>query len=81
MREHHSLEKEKNGYGFGWFLYAPKPDEGKVIGHSGEQTGCSSQIFIYPEKGIVIVVLTNTSGALRDASGFAVQLLNIASGK
>jgi len=61
MREHHSLEKENNGYGFGWFLYGAKPNEGEIIGHSGAQMGCSSQLLIVPEKGIVTVILANTS--------------------
>ncbi|MFD2562996.1 serine hydrolase domain-containing protein [Aquimarina rubra] len=78
MREHHSLEKERNAYGFGWFLYNPKPNEGAIIGHSGGQTGCSSQLYIVPEKGIVTIVLANTSGASKEATIFASQLLKIA---
>lgn len=61
MREHHSLEKERNAYGFGWFLYNPKPNEGAIIGHSGAQMGASSQLFIVPEKKVVVIVLANTS--------------------
>ncbi len=61
MREHHSLEKEQNGYGFGWFLYGTKPNEGSVIGHSGAQMGCSSQLLIIPDKKVVTIVLANTS--------------------
>jgi len=61
MRKHHSLEKEQNAYGFGWFLYNPKPNEGEIIGHSGAQMGCSSQLFIVPKTKSVAVVLTNTS--------------------
>lgn len=61
MREHHSLEKEANGYGFGWFLYNPKPNEGAIIGHSGAQSGSSTQLLIIPELKVVTVVLTNTS--------------------
>lgn len=61
MRQHHSLEKEKNAYGFGWFLYGSKPNEGAIIGHSGAQMGCSSQLFIIPKKKIVTIILANTS--------------------
>jgi serine beta-lactamase-like protein LACTB len=50
MRQHHSLEKENNAYGFGWFLYNKKPNEGGIIGHPGGQTGCTSFLFIVPEK-------------------------------
>lgn len=77
MRKHHSLEKDRNSYGFGWFLYAVKPNVGDVIGHSGGQTGCSSQLLIVPEQGIVTVVLANTSRASR-ITGFAVKLVQTA---
>lgn len=65
MRQHHSLEKENNGYGFGWFLYNPKPNEGGIIGHSGEQTGSSTQLVIVPGLKTVVVILSNTSGAYK----------------
>lgn len=65
MRQHHSLEKEANGYGFGWFLYNPKPNEGAIIGHSGEQTGSATQLVIVPGLKTVVVVLTNTSGTYK----------------
>ena len=77
MREHHSLEKENNGYGFGWFLYKKKPNEGIVFGHSGGQTGCSSQLLIYPKKGVVSITLINTSG-VHEATILAIQLMNFA---
>lgn len=76
MREHHSLEKENNAYGFGWFLYNPKPNEGAIIGHSGAQMGCSSFLFIVPEKEVVVAVLTNTSRI--EVGPAASQLLKIA---
>jgi CubicO group peptidase (beta-lactamase class C family) len=73
MREHHSLEKERNGYGFGWFLYGARPNEGEIIGHSGAQMGASSQLWIVPEKKVVTVVLANTSRV--EVGGFANELL------
>ncbi|MFS4491387.1 serine hydrolase domain-containing protein [Maribacter sp. 2308TA10-17] len=76
MRQHHSLEKERNAYGFGWFLYNPKPNEGAVIGHSGGQMGCSSFLLIVPEKKVVAAVLTNTSRV--EVGQQAFQLLNLA---
>lgn len=65
MRQHHSLEKERNGYGFGWFLYNPKPNEGAIIGHSGEQTGSATQLVIVPGTKTVVVILSNTSGTYK----------------
>ncbi len=76
MREHHSLEKEKNGYGFGWFLYYPKPDEGKIIGHSGEQTGSATQLVIIPGLKTVVVVLSNTSGTSRYITSAAFNIFS-----
>ena len=75
MRKRHSINTETR-YGLGWFLYSPEPNEGKIIGHSGGQTGCSSQMSIYPEKQIVSVVLANTSRT--EVIGFTVELLKIA---
>jgi CubicO group peptidase (beta-lactamase class C family) len=76
MREHHSLEKESNGYGFGWFLYNPKPNEGAIIGHSGGQTGSTSFLFIVPEKRAVSIILANTSRAGSSIDPIAVNLLH-----
>ncbi|MEM9327323.1 MAG: serine hydrolase domain-containing protein, partial [Bacteroidota bacterium] len=75
MRKRHSLDASQR-YGLGWFLYSQKPNEGKVIGHSGAQMGCSSQLLIFPEEGIVSIVLANTSRT--EVTGFAVDLLKIA---
>ncbi|NHF58176.1 beta-lactamase family protein [Flavobacteriaceae bacterium TP-CH-4] len=78
MGKHHSLEKENNGYGFGWFLYGKKPNEGAILGHSGTQTGSSSQLFIVPSKQAVVVVLANTSRSWQAVIGTAAQLMNLA---
>ena len=62
MAENHGLKKEGNGYGMGLYLYGEHPDRGNVVGHNGEQFGCSSFLFLFPEKGIATAVLSNTSG-------------------
>ncbi len=77
MRKHHSLEKENNAYGFGWFLYSPKPDEGSIIGHPGGQTGSTSFLFIVPSKKTVSVILANTSRAQSSIDPIAMELLNL----
>ncbi|MFK7814681.1 MAG: serine hydrolase domain-containing protein [Maribacter sp.] len=77
MRKHHSLEKENNAYGFGWFLYNPKPNEGAIIGHTGAQIGCTSFLFIVPEKKAVSIILTNTSRAQSGVDPIAVNLLHL----
>jgi len=77
MRQHHSLEKEKNAYGFGWFLYNPKPNEGAIIGHSGGQTGCTSFLFLVPEKKSVSIILANTSRAGSSIDPIAINLLHL----
>lgn len=77
MRQHHSLEKENNAYGFGWFLYAPKPNEGSIIGHPGGQTGNTSLLFIVPSKKAVSIILANTSRAQSSVDPIALELLNL----
>ena len=70
------IRKRGNGYGMGWFLYGVHPEYGLAIGHSGGQSGCNSQLFIWPEKGTVAVVLSNTSGSVPSAG-----ILNFELGK
>lgn len=77
MRKHHSLEKENNAYGFGWFLYNPKPNEGAIIGHPGAQTGCTSFLFVVPSKKTVSVILANTSIAQSNVDPIANTLLKL----
>ncbi len=75
MRQRHSVNTESK-YGFGWFLYTPAPNEGRLIGHGGAQMGCSSQLFIVPDEGVVSVVLANTSRT--EVTGFAAKLAKLA---
>lgn len=81
MRQHHSLEKEANAYGFGWFLYNPKPNEGAIIGHSGEQSGSASQLFIIPSTKTVVIILANTALSWNDVFVATAKLMKIAQGK
>lgn len=74
MLQTDSLDYNGNKYGLGWFLYGPAPHEGLVIGHSGGQSGCTSQLMIIPKSKTVIVVLSNTSGNYPDIANFAVNL-------
>lgn len=62
MLEQPDIEFDGNAYGLGWYFYAPKPADYRVIGHGGGQTGCTSQLMIVPASGTVVVVLSNTSG-------------------
>ncbi|MFT5891495.1 MAG: serine beta-lactamase-like protein LACTB [Dokdonia sp.] len=77
MRQHHSLEKVNNSYGFGWFLYGPTSKEGAIMGHPGGQTGCTSFLFIVPSKKAVSIILANTSRAQSSVDPIANQLLNL----
>ncbi|MFK7782777.1 serine hydrolase domain-containing protein [Psychroserpens sp.] len=76
MTEHHSLAKVNNSYGFGFYLYGQQPNVGSILGHSGTQTGCSSQYFVIPSLKAVIVAISNTSGAGREVSTLAGQLID-----
>ena len=75
MRESQPVTYDGNKYGLGWFLYAQAPNEGLVIGHSGGQTGCTSQLLIVPKSKTVAVVLSNTSRNYPEIVGFASKLI------
>lgn len=60
------LKKEDNGYGLGWYLYGENEIVGSLFGHNGEQLGCSSFLFLMPEKNAVVAIVSNTSGAKRE---------------
>lgn len=77
MLQHQFEQKEGNQYGLGWFFYAPKPDDNLVIGHSGEQTGCASQIMIIPNSKTIVVVLSNTSGTWKDVVTLSSELIQL----
>jgi len=78
MVEDSGLKKEGNGYGLGWYLYGENEKYGNIVGHNGAQLGCSTFLFLLPEQNISTIVISNTSGALKDISNIAVQLFNLA---
>ena len=72
----HSIKKEGNPYGYGWYLYGGPPAPGRVFGHSGEQTGTATQIMIAPSIKSVVVVMSNTSGTWNDVINLSIEILN-----
>jgi CubicO group peptidase (beta-lactamase class C family) len=76
MLQIYSLEKDGNPYGYGWFLYGPKPFNNAVFGHSGEQTGSACQILIKPESNMVVVVLSNTSARWKNVIMACAEIMN-----
>jgi CubicO group peptidase (beta-lactamase class C family) len=75
MQTYPDVDRGKNNpYGMGLFLYGDNPTVGPVIGHSGEQTGAAAQMMLFPEKKAVIIVLSNTALAWRDAFQLSVNL-------
>ena len=78
MLENPNLKTEGNGYGLGWYLYGINPNYGNVVGHNGTQTGASTFLMLLPEKQTVIVVLSNTSGAIQTVSDITIKLFDIA---
>ena len=77
MMEPGGLKKQGNDYGFGLYLYGQNPVLGNVVGHNGAQLGCSSFLFLFPEKEAAIVVLSNTSGKMQEVSNLAVSLFSL----
>tara|TARA_R100001143_G_C3361089_1_gene135911 strand:+ start:8327 stop:9406 length:1080 start_codon:yes stop_codon:yes gene_type:complete len=75
MLESQPVEYDGNKYGFGWYFYAPAPNENLVIGHSGTQTGSTSQLMIIPRSNTVVVVLSNTSRTYPEVVTFASGLI------
>lgn len=51
----------ETGYGMGWFSGQDKTNR-KFFGHSGGAIGGTSNLVIYPQQKLVIVILTNISG-------------------
>ncbi len=81
MIEKQFEEKEGNPYGFGWFLYGPKPNENVVIGHGGEQTGAATQLMIIPKSKTVVAVLANTSRTWKEVIGLSAELIRLSEKK
>jgi CubicO group peptidase (beta-lactamase class C family) len=58
------LKKQGNPYGLGWFIYGDENHRsGRIIGHSGSQSGTSTQLMIFLDRKAVQVIISNTSGA------------------
>ena len=76
MTQNNGLKKEGNPQGFGWFLYGGKENTEGVIGHSGGQTGSSTQILIIPSTKRVVVTLANTSRVWPEVFGVCANVLN-----
>ena len=77
MFENNGLKKGGNAHGIGWFMYAQKPNNSAVIGHSGEQSGCSAQLMIVPKSKTVVMVMANTSGSWKEAITLSANLIGI----
>jgi CubicO group peptidase (beta-lactamase class C family) len=56
------LDGSETGYGLGWVTNIDKEGH-HWIGHSGGAIGGTSKMVIYPEDELIVVVLTNLSGA------------------
>lgn len=52
-------------------------NHGRVIGHSGAQIGCSSFLFLLPDKNACLAVIANTSGSLQQVSNIAGSMMDI----
>ena len=56
------MNGQETGYGMGWATGRDKAGR-PTYGHSGGAVGGTSQLLIHPQAGVVLVILTNASGA------------------
>ena len=57
-----TTDGEATGYGIGWRV--GEDDHGRrVVGHGGGSVGGTTRLSIYPEEKLVIVMISNLSGA------------------
>ena len=69
------LKERGNPYGMGWFLYSDETrPSGRIIGHSGSQSGTSTQLFIFLDMKAAIAVISNTAGAWNHVFGLTDKL-------
>ncbi|MEL6253314.1 MAG: serine hydrolase [Bacteroidota bacterium] len=77
MTTRSGLKKQGNPYGMGWFLYKDENDRrGRIIGHSGSQSGTSSQLMILRDAKIVVAVMSNTRRAWEELFMTSWNLIN-----
>jgi serine beta-lactamase-like protein LACTB, mitochondrial len=71
------LKTEGNPYALGWYIYgkADSPS-GRIIGHSGSQTGTSSQLGIFLDANLVVAGFSNTTDSWGDLVQLVFQLPN-----
>jgi CubicO group peptidase (beta-lactamase class C family) len=53
---------EETGYGIGWFIAKDKAKR-RIIRHSGGSIGGTTELRIYPDHDLIVVVITNTAPA------------------
>ena len=74
-------KKGGNPYGLGWFLYGEHSQYGRIIGHTGTQSGTSTLLVILLDKGIVTTALSNTANSLDEVWNLVRKLYDLAADK
>lgn len=64
----------ETGVGIGWWT-ARDPWGRRIAFHNGGQPGARSQLLLYPERGLVISILSNLTNTPAQMEGVAVDLL------
>lgn len=78
MLQDPGIKKKGSGYGLGWTLFAEHPEYGTGFGHTGIQTGVSARLTLLPEQKTTVVVLCNTSGAIKHINKLTTSLYDVA---
>jgi len=78
MINNSGVKDRGNPYGLGWFLYAEKErPSGRIIGHSGSQSGTATQLFIFLDKQAAVAVISNTGSAWNDVFSLTDRLSDV----
>lgn len=81
MIDYRRLDNDNSRYGLGFRLYGGRLNKSEIIGHSGSQTGATTQLFVIPSLKIVIVIVANTSGSATEVATVARKLIDISQQK
>lgn len=76
MIDYHHLNNANSRYGLGFRLYGSFLNKADIVGHSGSQTGATTQLFVIPRLKTVIAIVANTSGSAKEVATATRELID-----